>query len=159
MKNDMLIIYDKVFSNLQRLKNYIIKFIDDNPDFDSQILHLSNQVNRRNNNNDDDGDGENGENNNNDDDSDNDNKGNGKRKRINRKKNNKKKGNKNNYKYSSSNNLINNLDIEQNNNNNNNNNNIDLSKNGFIRYCPICNNPMRLQQNRSNGCYFIGCTK
>ena len=86
MKNDMLIIYDKVFSNLQRLKNYIIKFIDDNPDFDSQILHLSNQVNRRNNNNDDDGDGENGENNNNDDDSDNDNKGNGKRKRINRKK-------------------------------------------------------------------------
>ena len=166
MKNDMLVIYDKVFNNLQRLKNYIIKFIDDNPDFDSQILHLQNQGRRRNNN--DDRGGENGEDNYNsdDDNDDNDNRGDGdgngngngrKRKRANKKKSYKKKGNKNDGKYSSSNNLRNNLVIEQ--NNNGNNNNIDLSKNGFIRYCPLCNNPMRLQQNRSNGCYFLGCTK
>ena len=195
MKQDMLKIYDKVFGNLERLKNNVIKFIDDNPDFDSQILHLRNQNrnNRRNNNNDgddddnndgdnggdnghggfgggddsnndDDRDGENGEDNdysdddnNNNNDNDNGNRGNGngrKRKRANKKKNYKKKGNKNDYKSSSSNNLRNNLAIEQ---NKNVNNNIDLSKNGFIRYCPICSNPMRLQQNRSNGCYFRVC--
>ena len=65
MKRDMLKIYDKVFSNLERLKNYIIKFIDDNPDFDSQIMHLRNQGNNRrrnnrNNNDDEDGDDDGG---------------------------------------------------------------------------------------------------
>ena len=48
MKRDMLKIYDKVFGNLERLKNNVVKFIDENPDFDSQILHLRNQ-NPRNN--------------------------------------------------------------------------------------------------------------
>jgi len=38
MKNDILIIYDKVFNNLQRLEHYTIKFIDDNPDFGSKIF-------------------------------------------------------------------------------------------------------------------------
>ena len=183
MKNDMLKIYDKVFNNLQRLKNYVIKFIDDNPDFDSQIMHLRNQGNRRNNrdnNNDDDedgggnmggggGGGGGGDDFDGDDggDDDNDN-GNGRKRRKRRKKGNyngksnykKKSNNKtNNYKSSSSNNLRNNLMIGNDNNDFDDNNNIDLSSNGFIRYCPICNNPMRLQQNRSNGSYFLGCTK
>ena len=45
------------------------------------------------------------------------------------------------------------------NNQNKSKNNFDLSSNGFIRYCPTCNNPMRLQQNRAKGTYFLGCTK
>ena len=189
MKRDMLQIYDKVFGNLQRLKNYVIKFIDDNPDFDSQIMHLRNQRNnRRNNNNNDgggddndDGDGDGGHGGNDgggglgggddeDDDDGNDN-GNERKRRKRRKKNNNnnenKYNNKNNYsnknnnnnnKSKSSNNLRNNLNININNINRP-NNNIDLSNNGFIRFCPQCNNPMRIQQNRSSGSYFLGCTK
>ena len=178
MKRDMLQIYDKVYANLQRLKNYVIKFIDDNPDFDSQILNLRNQRNnRRNNNNndrddDDDEGGDDHDGNNggggggfgggdNDDGTDeDDNNGNKrkKRKRRAKKNNNNGKNNKNNNKSKSSNNLRNNLNINIINNNRS-NNNVDLSSNGFIRYCPQCNNPMRIQQNRSSGSYFLGCTE
>ena len=191
MKQDMLKIYDKVFGNLERLKNNVIKFIDDNPDFDSQILHLRNQNrrnNRRNNDNndndggDDDGDGDdnggrgrgnNGGGNGGDDDfdgfgnsiddgDDDENNNGNKRKRKRRKKNNnnnsKKSNFKNKQKNSSSNNLRNNLNININNQNRP-NNNFDLSNNGFIRYCPTCNNPMRLQQNRAKSTYFLGCTR
>ena len=166
MKSDMLKIYDKVFSNLGRLKNYVIKFIDDNPDFDSQIMHLRN--NRRNNrdNNDDDGEGEGGHNNfnggdgGNDNDNNENNNGNGQKKRKRKKKGNNYKGNNNyekkNNKTNKGKNSSNDLNIEKNEQNNNNN---DLSSNGFIRYCPMCNNPMRLQQNRANRSYFLGCTK
>ena len=181
MKQDMLKIYDKVFSNLERLKNNVIKFIDDNPDFDSQILHLRNQNNRNNNrrnNNDrgddDDGDdrgnndGDNGGDNGqggfgggggNDFNDDNENDNGNKRKRRKRKKNNNNNNKKDNYKYNkqkskNSNNYRNNI-----NENKIQNNNSDLSNNGFIRYCPLCNNPMRLQQNRASGTYFLGCTR
>ena len=179
MKQDMLKIYDKVFSNLERLKNNVIKFIDDNPDFDSQILHLRNQNNRNNrrNNNDrgddDDGDdrgnndGDNGGDNGqggfgggggNDFNDDNENDNGNKRKRRKRNKNNN-NNKKDNYKYNkqkskNSNNFRNNI-----NENKIQNNNSDLSNNGFIRYCPLCNNPMRLQQNRASGTYFLGCTR
>ena len=180
MKSDMLKIYDKVFSNLGRLKNYVIKFIDDNPDFDSQIMQLRN--NRRNNRNNGDDDGEGGgggfdDGNNGDggggggggvggfDDSENDDgNGNGPKKRRGRKKgkgNNYKKNNyekKNNNKKKNEYNSSNNINLS-NNNNDDNENNIDLSSNSFIRYCPMCNNPMRLQQNRANGSYFLGCSK
>ena len=181
MKRDMLKIYDKVFSNLDRLKNYIIKFIDENPDFDSQIMHLRNQGNNRrrnyrNNNDDEDGDddgghgqgggggggdggGDGGGNfgggDEDDDDNNENNNGNEKKRKRSRKKgknNYEKKKNKKDFgKTSSSNNLRNNLNLDE--------NNEDLSNNGFIRYCPQCNNPMRLQQNRSSGNYFLGCTK
>ena len=179
MKQDMLKIYDKVFGNLERLKNYVIKFIDDNPDFDSQILHLRNQNprnNRRNNNDggdDDDGnggggghggnnDGGNGDDDNSfggfgnlDDDGDDedDNDGN-KKKRKRRKKNNNNNGKNDNFKNKQKNKNNKNM-----NNQNKSKNNFDLSSNGFIRYCPTCNNPMRLQQNRAKGTYFLGCTK
>ena len=176
MKQDMLKIYDKVFGNLERLKNYVIKFIDENPDFDSQILHLRNQNNRNNrrNNNDggdDDGNGDggghgdnnnggNGDDNNSfggfgnlDDDSDeNDNNGN-KRKKRGRKKNSNNNGKSANFKKGQKRGNKTNF-----NNQNKSINNFDLSKNGFIRYCPTCNNPMRLQQNRAKGTYFLGCT-
>ena len=185
MKQDMLKIYDKVFGNLERLKNYVIKFIDENPDFDSQILHLRNQNprnNRRNNNNDggdDDEDGDNGGHRGNggnggdddgfggfgnlgdDDDNDEDDNGNKRRKRKRKNNNNGKKGNyKSNPKNKKSNNSRNNSNLNINlNNQNKSNNNFDLSNNGFIRYCPTCNNPMRLQQNRAKGTFFLGCTK
>ena len=178
MKQDMLKIYDKVFGNLERLKNNVIKFIDDNPDFDSQILHLRNQNNRNNrrNNNDDDEDGDddngghnggNGGNGGNDhgedgdfdNDEDDDDNGNKRKKRKRRKKNNsngKKENSRPKKKSTSSNNVRNNINI---NINNIQRNNADLSNNGFIRYCPTCNSPMRLQQNRSTGTYFLGCTR
>ena len=179
MKNDMLKIYDKVFSNLERLKNYVIKFINENPDFDSQIMHLRNQGNnrrnRRNNNDDDEGGGGNGGGNDGGDDGDNggggdfegddgeggeNDNGNVRKKRKGRKKGNEvyKKNNKNKKNFgksSSSNNLQNNFNINE----NNNNNSEDLSKNGYIRFCSICNNPMRLQQNRAKGNYFLGCSQ
>ena len=181
MKQDMLKIYDKVFSNLDRLKNNVIKFIDDNPDFDSQILHLRNNRNNRRNNNNDRGDdddnddrgngGDNGGDNGgfggggedfNDDDNDDDENNNGnKRKRRKRKQNNNYK--KDNYKKNKQKNNTNsnNTRINKNINDNNNikRNNSDLSNNGYIRYCPLCNNPMRLQQNRASGTYFLGCTR
>ena len=178
MKRDMLKIYDKVFGNLERLKNNVVKFIDENPDFDSQILHIGNQNRRnnrrRNNDNDggDDGDDNGGGGNNgggnggddsfddfgnpgeNDDHDENSNGNRGKNKRR-RKNNNNKNEKKTRYKKkqkkTSSDNLINDQ--------NQSNNNFDLSNNGFIRYCPMCNNPMRLQQNRAKSTYFLGCTK
>ena len=179
MKTDMLKIYDKVFGNLERLKNYVIKFINENPNFDSQIMHLRNQGNnrrnRRNNNDDEDGGGG-GNGNGNDGGNDGDNRGGGgdfggegddddggendignvQKKRKGRKKGNggnkyDKKNKKNFGKSSSSNNLKNNFKI--------NGNNIDLSNNGYIRFCSMCNNPMRLQQNRAKGNYFLGCSK
>ena len=180
MKQDMLKIYDKVFSNLDRLKNNVIKFIDDNPDFDSQILHLRNNRNNRRNNNNDRGDdddyddrgngGDNGGDNGgfggggedfNDDNDDDENNNGNKRKRRKRKQNNNYK--KDNYKKNKQKNNTNsnNTRINKNINDNNNikRNNSDLSNNGYIRYCPLCNNPMRLQQNRASGTYFLGCTR
>ena len=171
MKQDMLKIYDKVFGNLERLKNNVIKFIDDNPDFDSQILHLRNQNrnNRRNNNNDgdddDNNDGDNGGDNghggfgggddsNNDDDNENNN---GNKRKRRKRKNNNNNNKKDNYKKNKQKNSSN----YRNNKNENyiQSNNSDLSNNGFIRFCPLCNNPMRLQQNRASGTYFLGCTR
>ena len=176
MRQDMLKIYDKVFGNLDRLKNNIIKFIDENPNFDTEMANLRNQRNnRRNNNNDgdDDGDGEGGNHYGGgngggddsgdfgdlgDDDNDENNNGNGKKKRKRRRKNNNGNENKSKQKSTSSNNLRSNLDLS-NINQKKPKNNFDLSKNGFIRLCPTCNNPMRLQQNRSSGAYFLGCTR
>ena len=185
MKRDMLKIYDTVFNNLQKLKNNIIKFINENPDFDSQIRNLRNQGNNRRNNrniydDDDDGggdggngrggrggggdggggengDGEGGDNFDGDDGGDNDDSndnGKGRKRRKGRKKGKyeKKTNNKKNFgKSTSSNNLQNNIRISD--------NNEDLSCNGFIRFCPMCNSPMRLQQNRAKGNYFLGCSK
>ena len=174
MKADMLKIYDKVFDNLQRLKNYVIKFINENPNFDSQILHLRNQNNNRrnnrnNNNDDNDGDGGNdggggGNGNGNGDGGDNfdgggnfsdlddENGNNGNRKKG------RKGGKKGNYKGKNNNEKKTNKNLRQNSGSNNfNNNNEDLSKNGFIRFCTMCNNPMRLQQNKKSGSYFLGC--
>ena len=85
MKNDMLKIYDKVYGNLARLKNNILKFIDENPNFETQINNMRNQgrrnVNHDNNNSDEESGGDDNDDDDNFDDGGDGNQNGGKRRR------------------------------------------------------------------------------
>ena len=178
MRKEMKVIFIKVFSLLQRMKEYLKEFLYENKDYESQINVNVNF--RRNNNNNNGNDGNNGNDNfndddNNDDGNDNNNK---KKKRRGRKKKNENNfsdnENNNNYQYKNKNyysdnetnfsNIFNNNNKKKNKNNkikrnNSTNNNLPQpSENNYIRFCPNCQQKLRLIKNRTNNSFFLGCS-
>ena len=171
MKKEMKVIFLKVFGLLQKMKDYLRQFLNDNKDYESQInINLGNYM-RFNNNNNNNNNNDNNDNNNDDDDNNNNNrKKRGRRGRKKKDENNNSnptnyqpKNNNRNYYSDNENNFANIYDKQENKNklikrNNSTNNNLPSpSENNYIRFCPRCQQRLNLRKNRSNQTFFLGC--